>query len=148
MYQQFREFFSGLTMTILIDLPFSIIFVIITFVVAGQLALVPLLAILISLVLLTAIQIPLNRVIKELNNTGFAAAGVMFESIDGVETLRTIGTEGFMQNRFEGIHAHVSTLQLRMGVHRGLASIVSNEINGIQIIVLLILNRFVRLRMG
>jgi hypothetical protein len=75
MYQQFREFFSGLTMTILIDLPFSIIFVIITFIVAGQLALVPLLAILISLVLLTAIQIPLNRVIKELNNTGFAAAG-------------------------------------------------------------------------
>ena len=138
MYQQFREFFSGLTMTILIDLPFSIIFVIITFVVAGQLALVPLIAILLSLVLLTAIQIPLNRLIKELNNTGFAAAGVMFESIDGVETLRTIGTEGFMQNRFEGIHAHVSTLQLRMGVLSGLASSVSNAIQGLQLIVLII----------
>lgn len=138
MYQQFREFFSGLTMTILIDLPFSIIFVIITFVVAGQLALVPLIAILLSLVLLTAIQIPLNRLIKELNNTGFAAAGVMFESIDGVETLRTIGTEGFMQNRFEGIHAHVSTLQLRMGVLSGLASSVSNAIQGLQLIVLVI----------
>ncbi len=138
MYQQFREFFSGLTMTILIDLPFSIIFVIITFIVAGQIALVPLAAILISLILLTAIQIPLNRVIKELNNTGFAAAGVMFESIDGVETLRTIGTEGFMQNRFEGIHAHVSTLQLRMGFLSGLASSVSNAIQGLQLIVLVI----------
>jgi ATP-binding cassette subfamily C protein LapB len=62
----------------------------------------------------------------------------MFESIDGVETLRTIGTEGFMQNRFEGIHAHVSTLQLRMGFLSGLASSVSNAIQGLQLIVLVI----------
>lgn len=138
MYQQFREFFSGLTMTILIDLPFSIIFVIITFVVAGQLALVPLIAILLSLVILTAIQIPLNRVIKELNNTGFAAAGVMFESMDGVETLRSVGTEGYMQNRFEGIHAHVSTLQLRQGMLSGLASSVSSAIQGLQLVAIVI----------
>jgi ATP-binding cassette subfamily C protein LapB len=43
-----------------------------------------------------------------------------------------------MQNRFEGIHAHVSTLQLRMGVLSGLASSVSNAIQGLQLIVLVI----------
>jgi ATP-binding cassette subfamily C protein LapB len=138
MYQQFREFFSGITLSLLIDLPFSLIFAVLTFIVAGPLGAVPLIAILIMLIVLGIIQIPLNRAIKELNNTGFSQAGAMYESIAGLETLRSTGTEGFMQNRFEGIHARISSLQLKIGMYSGVAATVTNLVMGLQSIIIII----------
>ena len=100
-FETLREFFTSATLTTLVDLPFSALFLAVIWMLGGPLVLVPLLAIVPVVVLGLILQFPLTRLIKTNFSVAAQKHGVLVEAIDGLETLKGIGGEGVVQRKWE-----------------------------------------------
>jgi ATP-binding cassette subfamily C protein LapB len=115
-FETLREFFTSATMTALVDLPFSILFLAVITLLGGLLVLVPLLAVVPVMLVGILLQLPLTRLIQ----ANFAVAaqkhGVLVEAIDGLETIKSVSAEGVMQNKWEQAVGVVAATGLRAQV--------------------------------
>lgn len=83
-----RETLASSTLIALVDLPFTLLFLVVIAAIGGQLVLVPML--MIPLVLLTslAVQPALDRLARENLGQSFSKQGVVVETISGLETVK------------------------------------------------------------
>ncbi|MCH7711753.1 MAG: type I secretion system permease/ATPase, partial [Proteobacteria bacterium] len=100
-FETLRDFFTSVTLTTLIDLPFVFLFIAMIWFVGGPLAYVPLIAVPIVLFVGLIIQIPLTRVVRRTFNESAHKHGILFEAIGGLETVKSMGAEGLMQRKWE-----------------------------------------------
>jgi ATP-binding cassette subfamily C protein LapB len=100
-FETLREFFSSATVTTLVDLPFVVMFLAGIWFIGGWLVLTPLFAFPIVLLVGLAIQIPLERVVKQAMALGAIRHAVLVETVAGLETIKTVGAGDRMQNRWE-----------------------------------------------
>ncbi len=101
-FESLRDFLTSATLTAVIDLPFALFFVAVIALLGGSLALVPLLAMPAVIAVGFAIQMPLTRLVAESFREGAAKHGVLFETLGGIETIKSVGAEGRMRHRWEG----------------------------------------------
>jgi ATP-binding cassette subfamily C protein LapB len=100
-FEALRDFFTSATLAAFGDLPFLFLFVFVTFIVAGPLALVPLIAIPVVLGLVLALHGPMKRQAdRSLREAGLRNA-VLVETIAGAETIKALGAESWAARRFE-----------------------------------------------
>ena len=100
-FETIRDFFTSATMTALVDLPFSLFFIVIIAVIAGPLALIPLVAIPIVMGVGWFLQKPMQRITKESMQESALKNALLFETITGLETIKTQAAEGHVQRRWE-----------------------------------------------
>lgn len=100
-FETLREFFTSATLVSIIDLPFSLLFIFVLWLVAGPV--VAVLAVAVPLILLYGflIQIPLNKVVGKQFKEQESKHGVLVETINGLETIKTIGAEARMRRQWE-----------------------------------------------
>jgi ATP-binding cassette subfamily C protein LapB len=100
-FETIRDFFTSATMTAVVDVPFALFFIIIIGVIAGPLALIPLVAI--PIVALTGwfLQGPMQRIIRQSMHESALKNALLFETITGLETIKTQAAEGHVQRRWE-----------------------------------------------
>ncbi|MCZ6454652.1 MAG: type I secretion system permease/ATPase [Alphaproteobacteria bacterium] len=100
-YETLRDFFNSATLSTFGDIPFILLFVGVIWLIAGNIAMVPLLTvpIVITVVLLT--QIPLNRIIAQSFATAAEKNSVLFETLNGLETLKSLGAESWAADKWE-----------------------------------------------
>lgn len=131
-FEALRDFFTSATITSLVDLPFLFIFIGIIGLIGGPLFWIPLLAIPIVAGIGLAFQPAMNRAI----NLNLAEAtqkhGLLVESISGLETVKSLSAEGYMQSKWEALVEAASVSGFRSKI---LASIVINLTNFFQQIV-------------
>lgn len=100
-FEALRDFFTSATLTMLVDLPFAVLFLFVIAWLGGALVLIPLLAIVPVVALGLILQVPLTRLIK----ANFAVAaqkhGVLVEAIDGLEALKGASGESVAQRKWE-----------------------------------------------
>ena len=128
-FETVREFGTSACMAVLADLPFSLMFVSMVFVVAGPLALVPLLSIPLVLAVALWIQFPLHGLMLQHFRDSAQMHGVLIESVDGLETLRATGAAGIMQKKYEDYCAATAMSGMR---YRTLSGMANNFVNWIQ----------------
>jgi len=121
--EQVREFFTSATLSALSDLPFIVIFVAMTFVVAGPLGWVPALAIPLLLGLAVLIQGALRRAMMRHMSQSADLHGVLVEAVDGMEDLKAAGAGGRFLRRYEEATAAAAEAMLRS---RNITSWTSN----------------------
>ncbi|AFJ01875.1 ABC transporter, transmembrane region:ABC transporter:Peptidase C39, bacteriocin processing [Methylophaga frappieri] len=115
-FESFRDFFTSATMTTLIDLPFALLFIAVIWMLAGNLAYIPLAVIPITILISLIIQIPLGRTIKQLfRHTGQKSA-TLIESLTGLETIKSIGAETPIQRKWEQNIGFISRFSQRAKV--------------------------------
>ncbi len=102
-FDGFREFVTSATISTVVDLPFVIIFLTAIGLLAGNLVLVPLIAIPIVLSISLAIQIPLSKLINESFKHSAEKQAVLIESLACAETIKAMRAESPMQRRFEAM---------------------------------------------
>lgn len=107
-FESIREFFTSATISSLIDLPFALMFLLIIWFVAGPLALVPLIAIIILSVYSLLIQRPLRRSIEEGSRLSSQKNANLIESLSGLETVKLFGAQSQFQYRWEEAVAHMA----------------------------------------
>lgn len=112
-FETIRDFFTSATMTALVDLPFSLFFIIIIAIIAGPLALIPLVAIPIIMVAGWILQRPMARITKESMQESALKNALLFETITGLETIKTQAAEGHVQRRWEELSEKGSRTTVR-----------------------------------
>lgn len=128
-FESVRDFVTSATISTLSDLPFCLLFVAIIAMIGGPLALVPLLAIPIIVMISVAIQWPLARAMQENLREGSLKQGLLIESIEGIESLKAARGEGVMQQKWEQLSALAASSSMKS---RALSSMAVNLVTLIQ----------------
>ncbi len=114
-FEHLREFYTSATMVTVVDLPFVLLYILIIGLIAGPLALVPLLALPVVIGIGIYMQRPLNKIVREAFRESAQKSALLVESITGIETIKKFNAEGYMQRLWESfvgktsasaMHAH------------------------------------------
>ena len=128
-FETVRDFGTSASLAIITDLPFSLLFIFMIYTVAGKMAIVPLVAIIVSILVALWIQYPLHTLMMKTFRDQSEMMGVLIESIEGMETLRVTGASGIMSKRYEDLTAATAFSGMK---YRILSNIVMTFFNFIQ----------------
>lgn len=109
-YETLRDFFNSATLATFGDIPFIALFIFVIWLVAGPLALVPLITVPIVIGVSLITQIPLNRIVRQSFQDAAQKNAVLFETLNGLETIKSTGAEGWAADKWEqSVAEHIRT---------------------------------------
>jgi ATP-binding cassette, subfamily C, bacterial LapB len=137
-FETVRDFGTSASLAIVIDMPFALLFIFMVYMVAGPLALVPLISI--PLVIATAllVQYPLHTLMLRAFRDQAQMHGVLIESIEGLETLRVTGAAGIMTKRYEELNAATSYSGMRFRILGNIVMTFFQLVNQAQTTIMLV----------
>ncbi len=112
-FESIREFFTSATVSALIDLPFAILFLIIIWLMAGNLVFVPMVGVLILIIHSLLIQGSLRRSIEEGSRLASQKYANLIESLAGLETVKMLSAQSQFQYRWEEAVAHMANWNIK-----------------------------------
>ncbi|MCK6264344.1 type I secretion system permease/ATPase [Vibrio sp. ZSDE26] len=112
-FESIREFFTSATISSLIDLPFSLLFLLLIWLMAGDIVYVPIVGVLILIIYSLLIQGPLRRAIEEGSRLASQKYANLIESISGLETVKLFGAQSQFQYRWEEAVAHMANWNIK-----------------------------------
>ncbi len=122
-FESLRDFFTSGTFVLIVDLPFIFIFIGVMFLIAGPLALIPLLAVPLVVITSWLMQTPLKRVTDRTLAQSNQKHAMLVEALSGIDTIKTAGAQSRVQGRWEhlvGVTAETS------GKSRAIATLASS----------------------
>ncbi|MCL1062762.1 type I secretion system permease/ATPase [Shewanella benthica] len=112
-FDSIREILTSATITTLVDLPFAIFFMLIIYVVAGDLAVIPLIGGIIIIGYTLIMQPKLKAAIEESNKFSSLKHGHLIESLASLESIKSSGAEGLVQKSWQQMIGHTANWQLK-----------------------------------
>jgi ATP-binding cassette subfamily C protein LapB len=113
-FETVRDFIASSTVTALIDLPFALLFVLVTAWIAPLLAL----PVVLAFGVILGVGWVLQQRLHELSQTTYQAAAqrnaTLVESLAGIETIKTQGAEGVVQARWERANVFLAQTGVKM----------------------------------
>ena len=107
-FESVRDFIASATVTALIDFPFALIFLLVILWISWPLVLIPIVGLIVGIIYAYVIQHKMH----ELTETTYRAAALrnasLVESLTALETIKTQGAEGVVQNKWERTSAFLS----------------------------------------
>lgn len=100
-FEIFREFITSSTLTVFVDLPFSLLFIWVTYLLGGIIFLVPLVVLPIIIIVSFFLQPPLVALTKESYQYSSEKQATLYDSLSNIEAVKTIGAESALQSRWE-----------------------------------------------
>ncbi|MBT9492571.1 MAG: type I secretion system permease/ATPase [Paucibacter sp.] len=131
-----REFFASASVTVVTDLPFIALFVLMCFVVGGPLGWVLMAAIPLVLILTFVIKSRSRNAVRTHLNETADLQGTLVEAIEGLEDLKTCGAEGRFLQRYETSTAIAAEAAMHS---RGLSSLSNNVAMSMQQVITLVM---------
>lgn len=113
-FESFRDFITSSTITVLIDLPFALIFILAILYVGGILALVPALLLPLTMLLGYIFQKQLTEAIKKSYQHAAEKQATLFETLGNIETIKTTFSEGAMQRKWEQLMAATTDINIKV----------------------------------
>jgi len=138
-FDSIREFLSSATITALVDLPFSILFIFIIWLVAGDLAIFAVLATIIIIGYSVLVQPKLKVAIEESNKFSGLRHGHLVESLSAMESIKANGAEGVVQHAWQQMVGHTSKWQLKTKVITNSVANVSSFVIQFSVIAVIVL---------
>lgn len=99
-FENLRDFFSSATLVAIVDLPFIFLFIATIGLVAGPLALVPLIGVLGAIIAGVVIQPLIMQRTKEAMTEGHQKHAVLIETLGGLETVKSVDAAPLMRARW------------------------------------------------
>ena len=109
-FESVREFFASSSFIAVIDLLFVGIFIAVLWLIVGPIAIVPLVAVPIVIILALIAQIPIGSAIKKSQQLSAKRHLVLIESLLGIETIKSVNGERVMQREWENAVAASSRI--------------------------------------
>ena len=128
-FESVRNFMTSSTLFILADVPFAIFFVAVIAMLAGPVALVPLLMVPVAVGAGLAFRKPIERHTAEHMAESNRKNGLLIEAVDGIESVKAAAGEWKMLDRWRALTASIAQSELRM---RTLSSMSTNLAQTIQ----------------
>jgi ATP-binding cassette subfamily C protein LapB len=151
-FDSVRDFFTSATITVLVDLPFSLFFLFVIYKIGGGVAFILAGLILAVFMIGLVIQIPLKKSVRRAVHSSEAKHGLLVETIAGLETIKTLGADGLMRARYMsyvGENAkHGQTSRFWSGLGVNIAAFLQNSASVIVVLLGMYLVRDSELTMG
>ena len=112
-FESIREFFTSATISSLIDLPFALLFLLLIWLMAGNLVLVPIIGVIILIIHAMLIQGPLRKTIEEGSRLASQKYANLIESLAGLETVKIFSAQSQFQYRWEEAVAHMAEWNIK-----------------------------------
>ncbi|MCF8486978.1 MAG: type I secretion system permease/ATPase [Rhodobacteraceae bacterium] len=112
-FDTLREFFTSATLIAVVDLPFTLFFIWVISLIAGPLAIVPMIAVPLVIATGLGIQPFLARVTQGSMQSNMSKQSVLVETLNGIETVQATGSGRLMRRRFEEAADAQSGLSLK-----------------------------------
>lgn len=123
-FDSIRSFLATSTLTLLIDLPFTLIFLVVIFIIGGIITIVPIIFIILIMAYALSIKGSLQRSVESTYHASANKNAVLIESLNALETIRTMGISNHSQYIWEEATGDVAS--------KGLASrILSNSLGSV-----------------
>ncbi|MBF7731593.1 type I secretion system permease/ATPase [Pseudomonas sp. N040] len=122
-FQGLREFLTAVTLTSLIDLPFSLLMIAVIAMLGGWIVVIPLLAFPLTAIFALIVQARLRDTVQRSLALASQRQAVLIETLSGLETLKACGAESERQNLWEKTHGALTRLDIHS---RFLASLATN----------------------
>ncbi|WP_204352644.1 type I secretion system permease/ATPase [Salinicola halophilus] len=100
-FDSVRDFFTSMTMTTLVDLPFALLFLVVVWIIGGPLVIVPIVALIVLIGYAIAIQWPLKHSIELGSRLATEKHARLVESVAGLESIKLANAQGETQRRYE-----------------------------------------------
>ena len=113
-FEGLRDFFTSATMVAIIDLPFTVVFILLVMVIGGPIALIPMVAVPLVILFGYILQRPLQKITRESLNESALKNALLFETISGLETIKVQAAEGNVQRRWEELTIKASGTAVKM----------------------------------
>ncbi len=113
-FESVRDFITSASVTAFIDLPFALLFVLVIALIAWQLVLPVLLAIIVVIIYAYILQHKMHELSETTYRAGALRNATLIESLTALETIKTQGAEAVMQSRWEKSVAFVSRINNQM----------------------------------
>ncbi|MBV5346058.1 MAG: type I secretion system permease/ATPase, partial [Rhodoferax sp.] len=120
------DFLTSATLTTFIDIPFSILFLVVIWLIGGPMAYVPLIAIPIMLLAGLLVQPQLKKLTQESQQDGHHKHAILVETLSGLETIKSLGAGALMRRRWQEAVVHQSNAGLNSRMSAQLATNVAN----------------------
>jgi ATP-binding cassette subfamily C protein LapB len=138
-FDSIRDFLSSATITALVDLPFSILFIFIVWLVAGDLAIFSVVAAVLIIGYSLFVQPKLKVAIEESNKFSGLKHGHLVESLSSLESIKANGAEGLVQRTWQQMVGHTSKWQLKTKMITNSVSNVSSFVVQMTVIAVIVL---------
>ncbi len=107
-FDSIRDFFTSATITTLVDLPFAVLFFVVIYLIGGPLVVVPLVVVPLLFAYGFAIQPALRRAAQQSFIASSKKNAVLVESLNGIEAVKLLGSEGRAQRVWEEAVASIA----------------------------------------
>lgn len=112
-FDSIRSFLTNATLTVLIDMPFVILFLLLIGYIGGSLVIIPLVISVAILSYAFAIKNPLQKSIKSTHEAAANKNGILIESLQNIETIKALGLSGKMQWNYEESTGEIANKSLK-----------------------------------
>lgn len=113
-FESFREFITSTTVSVLVDVPFAMIFLLTIALLGGWIVVIPLLTIPFILLFGYLIQKPLDEMIRKNYRYSSERHAVLVESLSSIEAIKGMHVEGFVQKKWEAVADAASQLSIKL----------------------------------
>lgn len=112
-FESVRSFLTSSTLFVLADAPFALLFIGVIAMIAGPVALLPLVMLPISLGVGLFLTRPVERLAAESMQESNTKNGLLIESVDGIESIKAAGGEWKVLDRYRTISETIATTELK-----------------------------------
>ena len=137
-FESVRDFIASATLAVITDLPFVLLFLVVIFAIGGPLAWIPALMIPLIIIVSVGVQWPLARIMKENLREASLKQGVLIESIEGMETLKSTNGEAWMQRRWQKFSAMQSASGSKSKQYSSIATGIATFLQQFQTVALIV----------
>ena len=112
-FDSIRSFLTNATLTVLIDMPFVVLFLLLIGYIGGSLVIIPIVISIAILAYAFIIKNPLQRSIESTHEAAAHKNGILIETLQNIETIKTQGLSGKMQWNYEESTGEIATKSLK-----------------------------------
>ena len=112
-FESVKSFLTSSTLFVIADAPFAIIFLMVIFAIGGHVGIVALCALPITLLIGYLVQKPLGELTKQHQQESSIKNGMLIESIDGAESIKATGGEGWFSKRWYNLSLLIGNTGLK-----------------------------------
>ncbi len=119
-FESLHSFFTSAAFLGLIDLPFILLFLLTIWWIGGSIVLIPIIAIPIVLIIALILENPARASIRKALLGSTQKQALLTESMNGLETIKSLNAEGLMQKRWEQSISAASDASMKSRLYSGI----------------------------
>ena len=113
-FESVRDFIASATVSALIDFPFAILFLLVITWISWPLVFIPIVGLILGLIYAYVIQHKMHELVETTYRASAMRNASLIESLTSIETIKTQGAEGVIQNKWERSTAFLARTSAQM----------------------------------